>query len=164
MLAGIPHQILSNRSNLRGSLVRARTFFFVLDRWRADIMTAIACLPDPETTLLTLQRILEYAEKDDHAERRLSVREAVFQPILIQPLTDDHQPCQTQFQGISRDVSHSGIGFLSPQNIETPFLSIQFQCCNDPGRNAVYVELVHSRLCGPMYICGSRIITDWYKN
>ncbi len=128
-------------------------------------MTAIACLPDPETTLLTLQRILEYAEKDDHTERRLSVRKAVLQPILIQPLTDDHQPCQTPFQGISRDVSHSGIGFLSPQEIESRFLAIQFQyCSSEPVRDTVYVELVHSRLCGPMHICGSRIITNWYKN
>ncbi len=143
------------------------------------LMNLVTNLPHPEAALKAITEILKQVELPKENDKRISVRKQVMKPIVVQPCDNELNPIGKAIEGLSRDVSVSGIGFLVTEPIRTPCVSIQFvqSLKNDPAHNdasqidmtasdegqsdTIYAEVVHQSQRGPVHVVGSKIMVNW---
>ena len=138
-------------------------------------MNLVTNLPHPEAALKAITDILKQVELPKENEKRISVRKQLMKPIVVQPRDRALNPIGKAIEGLSRDVSVSGIGFLVTEPISSPCVSIQFvdSLKNDPAHNnasridtsasndMIYAEVVHQSQRGPVHVVGSKIMVNW---
>lgn len=79
-------------------------------------------LPPPSSELRVFSKNL--ADKDA-IDRRVSVRRPFRVPVATIPLTDSFQPCGKAFVVLSRNISSSGLSFLSDHPVKTKLIAVQ---------------------------------------
>lgn len=118
-------------------------------------------LPNPEATFQTLTSILQHVEVPEKKEQRITVRKQILCPIRIQPCDNEMNPLGESFEGLSRDVSVSGVGFFSTERIDAPHVSITFKSLDASGADTIFAEVVHQSSRGPIFVIGSKVLVDW---
>ncbi|WP_146520207.1 hypothetical protein [Stieleria varia] len=84
----------------------------------------------------------------------------MFKPIMLQPLADDLQPAGEPIQALSRDVTISGIGWISTVPVSDQYLSIDLFPDTHESR-CVIVRVAHQLQSGPLYLGGGAVVVDW---
>ncbi len=115
-------------------------------------------LPNPETTFQLIGKIVRFAETPDSVEQRISTRQHVHQPITGEPLNANFQKAGDTFQALTRDVSVAGVGFFGTSPVQTRWLRLSFDECDQA---SVIVEVIHQSQRGPFWIIGCKFLVDW---
>ena len=131
------------------------------DAYSGKIMNPIAQhhLPSPESALDSMNALLKMAENRKPDPRRIAERNHIFQPCTIQPLNDDLMECGDAIPGVTRDASVSGIGFITSEAVDSPFIRVELHDLTDG--DPLILKVCHQSLKGSFYAIGGELAVDW---
>ena len=67
---------------------------------------------------------------EDRAQRRTE-RFQITIPVVVTPLNDDFQPKPYEWEGVTRDISDLGAGFVLNSPIDCDYLLLEFEPCDN---------------------------------
>lgn len=101
-------------------------------------------------------RQLETDQVND-GDRREEGRSRLISPIVVQPISDDFLPVGECFEGIARDVSTIGIGFVCTTPIQHKLLAIRLK--SRDGKIDVAGEVIRCEQQGAYFDVGCKLIS-----
>ncbi len=110
-----------------------------------------------EAVVPFVDKMAAFFDGQDGLQRRSEVRKPVAVPLRLRVLDDLWEPVSEPIDGVSRNISHSGVGFYHLQPIDGQFVEMTL---NSPDGNQMRVvaEIRHTTPIGQFKYSGARFL------
>lgn len=114
----------------------------------------------PETVVTFIRSLIAEHQAHEGPDRRIEARSPIAVPVTIQCLDGHYRPIGAPLTTLTNNLSGGGIGFVSPQPIDTKSILIQLR-----SKSGDMLQLIgtvrHSTLVGTQYHVGASFVVRW---
>lgn len=116
-------------------------------------------VPSPEHALEMLQHLFDSASAETLDDRRMEERAYVFNRLVLQKVDEDLTPVGASIQAMSRDVSSSGLGWISTIPLVGPLIKVTM--FHEDEERSVIIKMAHQRKIGPVFVAGGSVVVNF---